>query len=95
MTTLGVGPAGSSDRVISIENGAFGTTGSIRVSAENYVGVGTLTPEDKLHVAGRGRFDDRVVAEAFYLEPGSGGGLWKDRTPESPTVTANPQVSTE
>jgi hypothetical protein len=52
-------------------------TSSLFVSDAGYVGLGTSLPTDKLHVAGRGRFDDRVVAEAFYLEPGSGGGLWK------------------
>lgn len=74
---------GGTDVPVTVRPGAGNSaivvtgSGALDTKPPGRVGLGTAVPDDKLHVAGRGRFDDRVLAEAFYLEPGSGGGMWK------------------
>jgi hypothetical protein len=62
---------GEGTLVFKVETGAQANT--LFIDGGSKIGIGTATPTDKLHVAGRGRFDDQVQAEAFYL---TDGGNW-------------------
>ena len=56
--------------VITVEPGTVAIAHIFYISRDSNIGIRTPTPTAPLHVAGKGRFDEMVEAEAFYLTAG-------------------------
>ncbi len=57
-------------------NSSGGTTGTVRIKSDGKVGIGITSPEQKLHVEGRGIFDGGGSSDILQIRNDNGGGVF-------------------